>query len=288
MNQLEKAIVVGEKPQLLGVLTKQNKYETKSKSKVTLPTILLLNSGLLGHIGPFRLYVRMARKFADMGFSTCRFDLSGIGDSERHLDVRTREEQHMGDIKAVMNHLDKHENCNQYIVMGICTGADNAHKAMLKDKRVVGAVSIDGYAYKTPRYYFNLYAPKLISFNSWKTLSRQVFNKVKSKFEPKQDLIPQNIEYRWVEPSKEKTEQDYKVFIERNVNLLTVFTASWPYNYLEQHADSFKNVPFGENLQVAYLENAEHIFPLSEDRTQLMTEIVNWLVNRFLNSSSNG
>lgn len=281
MNQVEKAIVVGENPQLLGVLTKQNKYEATSDAR--LPTILLLNSGLLGHIGPFRLYVRMARKFADMGFSTFRFDLSGIGDSERHLDVRTRDEQHMGDIQSVMNYLDKHEKCYQYIVMGICTGADNAHKAMLKDKRVVGAVCIDGYAYQTPRYYFNLYAPKLTSFNSWKTLSRQIFNKLKSKFEHKQDVIPQNIEYRWVEPSEEKTEQDYKIFIERNVSLLAIFTASWPYNYLQQHADSFKNLPFGENLQVAYLENAEHIFPLSEDRTQLMMEIVNWLVNRFIN-----
>ncbi len=280
MNQLEKAIIIGEKPQIMGVYTQQNKYGVEAKK---MPTILLLNSGLLGHIGPFRLYVRMARKFAELGFNTFRFDLSGIGDSERHLDVRTREDQHMGDIKSVMNHLDQSKNCSQYIVMGICTGADNAHKAMLKDKRVIGAVSIDGYAYKTPRYYFNLYGPKLISLNSWKTLTKQIINKIKSKFEKNQKFIPQNIEYRWVEPSKEKTEQDYKIFIERDVNLLVVFTASWPYNYLEQHSDCFKNLPFGKNLQVAYLENAEHIFPLSEDRTHLMTEIVNWLLDRFIN-----
>ena len=106
---------------------------------------------------------------------------------------------------------------------------------------------------------------------------------MKMKIKPKKEVIPQNIEYRWVEPSKEKTEQDYKEFLERNVNLLAVFTASWPYNYLEQHQDCFKGLPFGENLQVAYLENAEHIFPLAEDRTNLMTEIVNWLVNRYIN-----
>ena len=280
MSQLEKAVVISANPQLMGVYTNQHKYDKKINQ---LPTIILLNSGLLGHIGPFRLYVRMARKFADMGFNTLRFDLSGIGDSERHLDVRTREEQHMGDIKNVLDYLEKEEGSSKYIVMGICTGADNAHKAMLKDKRIVGAVSIDGYAYKTPRYYFNLYAPKLISYSSWKTLTKQVFNKIKLKFEPEKDVIPQNIEYRWVEPTKEKTEKDYKVFIERDANLLAVFTASWPYNYLSQHSDSFKNIPFGKNIQVAYLENAEHIFPLAEDRTHLMAEIVNWLVNRFIN-----
>ena len=281
MNQLEKAVVIGKNPQLMGVLTKQYKYVEGSEKQ--LPTIILLNSGLLGHIGPFRLYVRMARKFADMGFNTLRFDLSGIGDSERHLDVRTREEQHMGDIKCVLDYLDKTENCKSYIVMGICTGADNAHKAMLKDKRIIGAVSIDGYAYKTPRYYFNLYAPKLVSISSWKTLIKQIIKKIKTKLAPKKEVVPQSIEYRWVEPTKEKTEKDYNVFIERDVNLLAVFTASWPYNYLNQHSDSFKAIPFGENIQAVYLENAEHIFPLAEDRAILMTEIVNWLVNRYIN-----
>lgn len=276
----EVAYTIGEDPQLVGVYTHASIDKTAPNGE-KLPTILLLNSGLLPHIGPFRLYVRMAREFAQLGFSTFRFDLSGIGDSGRHTDNRLHEERHMGDIQSVIDFLEEQTESKSFIVMGICTGADNAHKAMKMDKRVVGAVSIDGYTYPTTRYYFNLYGPKLVSLSSWRTLFRIASRKIIDKLKPKKEEVPKSLDYRWVKPTKEKTEKDYLEFIDRNVSLLCIFTASWPYNYEKQLADVFKNIRFGENIQTSYLENAEHIFPLAEDRQLLTSRILQWLQDRY-------
>jgi len=271
------AYSIGEDPQLVGVFT-QSEQDGRDKK---LPTILLFNSGLLSHVGPFRQYVRLAREFSVQGFNTFRFDLSGIGDSGRHNDSRPISERHMGDIQSVMNFLQEKHNSEHFIVMGICTGADNAHKAMVNDKRVVGAVCIDGYHYPTLRYYYNCYAPKVLRLKSWLNFMKDCFKKLSNCASSKKKEDVPDFDYRWEVPCKSKTESEYKEFIKRNVDLLCIFTASWPYNYQNQLADSFRNIEFGENIQTVYFENADHVFPLTEDREKLTTTIVQWLNHRF-------
>ena len=75
--------------QLVGIYT-ESEISTKKKR----PTIIFLNSGLLPHIGPYRFNVKLARKFAKLGYNCFRFDLSGIGDSEKHKDSRLYKLQH--------------------------------------------------------------------------------------------------------------------------------------------------------------------------------------------------
>ena len=45
------------------------------------PVLLLLNSGSVHHVGPNRLYVRIARQLALRGFKVLRVDLPGLGDT---------------------------------------------------------------------------------------------------------------------------------------------------------------------------------------------------------------
>jgi pimeloyl-ACP methyl ester carboxylesterase len=45
------------------------------------PTLLLLNSGAVHHVGPNRLYVQIARHCALLGMTVVRLDLPGLGDS---------------------------------------------------------------------------------------------------------------------------------------------------------------------------------------------------------------
>jgi pimeloyl-ACP methyl ester carboxylesterase len=262
--------------QLVGIYTQaQNTSDQKR------PTILFLNSGLLPHIGPYRLYVKLARIFAKQGYNCFRFDLSGIGDSEKHKDSRLYKLQHKQDIKDVINFLDSTHNDQEFVALGICTGADNAHRTMASDDRVVGAVSIDGYTYPTKRYYFNLYAPKLLSLSSWLTMAKLAFKKVFAKKKTEKEEVFEGIDMSWNKPPKDRVRKEYLEFIEKQKNLLAVFTASWPYNYKNQLSDVFNDISFGDNLQTAYLENAEHIFPLAEDRHALTDVISSWLKERF-------
>jgi len=267
--------------QLVGVYTHAIKRNDHAKE---LPTILFFNSGLLPHIGPYRLYVKLARFFAKQGFNSFRFDLSGIGDSEKHKDSRLHKLQHNEDIDKVLDFLNLEHGDASFISLGICSGAENAHETMARDKRVVGAVSIDGYIYPTTKYYINRYLPKMFSFTSWKTLAKISFAKLVSIVRQNKETEMNSIDMSSNKPSKEKISREYQDFINRDASLLSVFTASWPCNYKEQLSDVFSDLPFGDNLQTTYLEDAEHIFPLAEDRQALTKIISNWLEERFVSA----
>jgi alpha-beta hydrolase superfamily lysophospholipase len=45
------------------------------------PAVVLLNAGVIDHVGPSRLWVEFARRWAAHGVRVLRFDLSGLGDS---------------------------------------------------------------------------------------------------------------------------------------------------------------------------------------------------------------
>lgn len=291
----------GEKPELIGIhtLTRDSTDLEPAKDPIikdtencglearAKPIVLLLNSGLLPNIGPYRLHVRLARHLSTLGFESFRFDLSGIGESERSDDNLSRSEQQMRDINIVMTHLQETCGAEQFVVMGICTGADNAHRAIMRDERIVGAIGIDGYYYPTFRYYLNYLVgyllPQMLRLESWVSKSGKVLSRLGEKAGILKSVSshPVTIPYRWKVPDKRQTEADFKHLISRNANMLCIYTASWPYNYPNQLADAFPSIPIGDNIQVRYFENAEHMFPLSEDRNKLTETVSSWLLERF-------
>lgn len=284
----EVALHCGQNPEIIGIYTQAN----KSASSKNLPVLILVNSGLLPNSGPFRLYVQIARYVAKLGFDSFRFDLSGIGESERNPNELSRSEQQINDLCDVMNSLEKRYQKNQFIVAGICTGADNAHRAMVADSRVVGCIGVDGYFYKTKRYYLNYFlnniALGVFKRNLWKQKYSQVKQITKNALEKVTDrdsvspLESVTVPYRWEVPPKPQTASEYQTFIDNDQRALCIFTASWPYNYAQQHADAFPDIDFGDHIQVQYLENAPHIFAFSDDRDELIEVISVWLKMRFM------
>ena len=279
----------GTESALVGVYTDAKKL---NKDLTRRPVVLLLNSGLLPNVGPYRLYVRLARHFSSIGFKTFRFDISGIGDSERRSDSLARDKQQIEDVKAAMDYLQSRFNDKKFVVMGICTGADNAHRAMLADTRIVGAVGIDGYYFKTPRYYVNEVVhrkiPQLFKKRAWKSRLSNIseyVDKIRKKTSiPNFESI--TIPFRWTVPDRKRTALEYQTFIDRDASNLCIFTGSWPYNYKDQHVDAFPEITFGDNIQILYLEDADHVFPLSQDRQLLTDSISTWLVDRFVASAN--
>jgi hypothetical protein len=182
-----------------------------------------------------------------------------------------------------MQYLKEEKKSSQFIIFGICTGADHAHRAMVEHEDIVGAVMIDGYCYPTFKYYFNLYSKKLFRWSSWRTFAKLAYKRLSAIFEEKaEENIFESFNFEWVLPKREKVSEDYETFISRKAFLLNIFTASWPYNYVEQLSDSLPTVKFGKNISAVYLENAEHIFPLAEDRKLLSNTITDWLKRCYL------
>src|SRR3989442_13379966 len=73
----EQAVLFGEVKSLIGILT-DPPMRNGNRPK---PAVILLNPGIVHRVAPGRIYVRMARALAAMGFVVLRFDFSGIGDS---------------------------------------------------------------------------------------------------------------------------------------------------------------------------------------------------------------
>ena len=274
---------IGKSPRLMGIYTENDPAGSRSASRVKKPAILLLNSGLLPRTGPFRLYVELARRFAKMGFNTFRFDFPGIGDSDQHADARTLDEFYMDDLKAVMNFLEAEQDDRQFILMGICSGARYAHDGMAMDGRVVGVVAIDGYLYRTPGYYLRLYGSKLFSLSSYVTALKLAYRKITSSSQSDSDeskSIRETSAFSYSFDSKKRVGMDFKKFIDCGVPLCCIFTGSFC-KYENQLADGFKEIDFGETIEITYLRNAAHIFPLIEDQRDLTSSIIDWLNRKF-------
>jgi len=279
----ESAHTFGSQVPIFGILTEPAGDTVEGDQ----PTVILVNAGLLGRIGPFRLHVILARELAKMGYRTLRLDLSGIGDSGRHRDNRPRVEQHLNDIRDAFDYLEKERGATEFIVMGICTGADNAHRALREDERVVGAVCVDGYSYPTFRYYANHYLPKFVSRRSWRNLLKKVLNKFSgSSSDDSESAEEDELDYRWKLPPKDAAASDYQHFIARDARLMCVYTAGWRCNYSQQLSDAFRSLDFGNCISAVYLPNATHIFKVEEDRESLISAIKPWLTSNWGNDEN--
>ena len=83
--------------------------------------------------------------------------------------------------------------------------------------------------------------------------------------------------YFWTLPPKHKTEKEIKLLVERGVNLLYVFSDGDMCSYKDQFFKCFKNVDFRKKVQVEFMKNIEHTFPLSTDRKKLLETISEWV-----------
>jgi len=132
------------------------------------PGVIVLNAGLVHRIGPFRLHVELARRLNACGYPTLRFDLSTVGDSAASEESQTREQQVCADVDDAMTLLGEQAGCTRFVVIGLCSGAQNAHTVACVDPKIAGAVFLDGYAYRTFGYKLRRYLPKLLDPASWR------------------------------------------------------------------------------------------------------------------------
>ena len=126
--------------------------------------VLFWNAGLIHRVGPNRLFVQMARDLAARGVPSCRFDVSGLGDSAYRESVPGRRAP--GEVAEVMDGMEAF-GYRDFILVGLCSGADEAHAIAVADERVRGVVHLDGYGERTAGYYLHFYGQRLLRPRSW-------------------------------------------------------------------------------------------------------------------------
>jgi hypothetical protein len=132
----EKPIFFSRRPDLFGVLCKP--YGPARRAAV-----VFLNTGANHHIGTSRMTVTMARDLAKLGFLSLRLDIGGIGDSDAPLgrsgdDIRNS----TVDVSTALDGL-KDRGYDEFILIGLCSGAKLALEATLQDDRVVGQILLN-------------------------------------------------------------------------------------------------------------------------------------------------
>jgi alpha-beta hydrolase superfamily lysophospholipase len=125
---------------LFGMLAGPAGLATESERSQT--AILMLNVGGNYRIGPGRIYVKMARSLAALGYRALRFDLAGIGDSRTGANFSFDSLYSKDSTAEVREAIDclAAKGCKKFYLLGICSGSFVAFQTALGDPRVTGQI----------------------------------------------------------------------------------------------------------------------------------------------------
>jgi alpha-beta hydrolase superfamily lysophospholipase len=110
--------------------------------------VVLLNAGAIRRIGPNRMWVEAARRWAARGVATLRLDLEGIGDAdgdaERFSELAELYVPQMVDqVRAALDAVEQRGSGRRFVLAGLCSGAYWAFHAALRDDRVAAAFMLN-------------------------------------------------------------------------------------------------------------------------------------------------
>ncbi len=266
MSISEQVLLIGEPRPLAGVLSVPR--QSASTSRI----LVILNSGMMHHVGTCNLSVRIARNVADLGMTVYRFDFSGIGDSRVRSHPGTHEEREVSEVREVLDALAQ-QGFSEFWLCGLCSGADSALATAVVDERVQGIVQIDPGCYRTPGWYFHHYLQKVTRSENWIRLFRRIkgeqvwFEGLPEEFlEDLDDQARHEFDRNWLVES-------YHGLAARGARTLVIMTngQSDCYNYQGQFQQVFG--PFGETLGEYYLPDTRHIISEPGDQI-LVTELI--------------
>ena len=272
----EKVVTFGEGNQLVGIITEPEEHVKKEG----VPGILILNSGMHHHVGPFRLNVVTARRLADRGYTVLRFDVSGMGDSLSRKDSEYDADRTIVDIRFAMDEMSRRKGINEFVLMGLCTGANNAHRAAVADNRVKGGIFLSGYAYPTWYFYIRRYGPIALSPRRAMLVVRNLGRRLFGKSEAGSKRAGTEGGFHWwVLPPKDQTRQDLATLVDRGVNLLYIYSEAERrrYNYSKQMEHAFPSIDFRGLLKIQINRDAHHAYLMANDRDGLISQVTGGL-----------
>jgi hypothetical protein len=267
----ERICSFGPEHSLVGILTEPDPAKVLPEA----PTVVVSNVGLNHHVGPYRLWVELARKLAERGVSTLRFDLSGLGDSLPRRAagadefLRAREET-----RAALDYLEQKKGQRRFLLMGLCSGVDSAHAVTVEDPRVVGAAFIDGYTYRTLGYHLR-FQLRYLSPRRWSRFLRKRKLPARLREAGEADEV-----YTREYPERAQLTQDYGKLLERGVSLCFVFSGGMglSFNHEGQFYDMLAPLKLEGRVTYAFYPRADHLFSVPEDRAQLLRKLTAWTV----------
>ena len=268
----------GPSESMFGVLTTPD----KSVRVEGAPIALILNAGIVHRIGPFRMHVDIARRLADKGISTLRLDLSGLGGSAPRTGKIEMEERAQMDVSDAMDYLTQETGVQKFVLLGLCSGAYNAHQVAVKDQRIVGSVFMDGIVFRTVGFFFRHQIGRFFRFRFWRNAIKRRFTQSRSENPESDGNSLAESEFFTNDMSKDSVVNDLKGLLNRGVEMLFLYTDG--YDDIcgrSQFKEMYGMSPDNGQLQVEYYPKSEHTFRLVENRKVACERVASWFEDRF-------
>ncbi len=267
------AVRFGPANALVGVVTTPTESgRTRRKTGV-----LILNAGVIHRAGPNRLHTSLAIRLCRHGFTVLRFDYSGIGDSNRNPEQGSLVARTLRETQAAMNWLDSEYGIEEFMVVGLCSGADNAVRVAAADPRIVGLGLLDGYAYHTPasrRLTWGETRRRLTSVSGLARVLARLFKKLLLRKRDKTDAGTLGL---MLKPPKADAEGELLALVNRGVQILCVYTPELGvYKYADQFFDFFPSLVDDHRVRIEFFEQADHIFTQQRHQVALSDIMAAW------------
>jgi pimeloyl-ACP methyl ester carboxylesterase len=126
----ERPVFISSDVRLFGIAT------AAADSKNVRGAVIMLNTGADYHVGPNRMYVSLARRWAREGFVVLRLDIAGLGDSDTRPDSKVDEvfpPAALKDINRAVNFMRQEFGATDVTLIGVCSGGYHALRAAVAE-----------------------------------------------------------------------------------------------------------------------------------------------------------
>lgn len=271
----ELAVQFGPSKSLIGILSRPS-----SELPIRRPAVVILNTGIAHRVGHHRMYVKMARDLAALGYLAFRFDFSGIGDSASRGDGLSPIEAHKADLSEALDWLTASCNVNEVVLIGLCAGAEIALRYGYSDMRVLGLALLDPTIPPTARFYAHYISRRITQLRSWWSFISgrgRIFEELSERARLAFGAQPVSAADHRI---RTELEQLYLKSLDRNLKMLIVLTGGsldGRQSYREQLFDALPNVPFRGRVSVEHFKDADHTFTSESVRDRLQQLVIGWV-----------
>lgn len=264
----EEPVQFGRGSNLLGVITRPIGRTSDALA------CLMLNFGVTHRVGPRRIQVKMARRLAQQGFATLRFDLSGLGDSESaEASSLSFEEQAVNDLRAAIDEIEKRLGIRQVVIFGLCSGAAYGLRTALEDPRTIGLLSFDGYGFISPIANIELRVRRFLRFPK-EQISHWV-ERLLGRDRPDGDLRKTGVRSK-VTPADFAREME--ILVKRGVSVYLIYSGSLQQR--DRNHDQLyplRGAPFLQKVRYEFMPKVDHSFTDVAGQQLFMNAACRWI-----------
>lgn len=250
---------------------------------------VMLNAGVVHRIGPHRFNVRLARRLADQGWPSLRFDLAGQGDSDGSPQSQPFERQIIADLRAAMDHLARTTGVERFVIAGICSGAHRGLAVADEDERVAGLCMLDGHAYPTPRtatqrrllQWKRDPAGSLRTWARWPL--RWLARRITARLPDAPGAAPTEVDYGRNTPSRDTFAAILRKIDGRGGRVFVMHSGGMlaGYSYAGQFHDVFGNEPFASRVRCEFWPDIDHTLSTRAAQERVLASITGWARQAF-------